>query len=92
MYFKSLVLRELMHLLKGGCSNKGVNFTLANFQVEKKIPASGNAEKMIQFSREETDINLISMPVVVKVEKGAFLVMSSLSYKSEMERKNVYFK
>lgn len=92
MYFKSLVLRELMHPFKGGCSNRGVNFTLANFQVEKKIPASGNAEKMIWLSREETDINLISTPMAVKVEKGAFLVMSSLSYKSEMERKNVYLK
>lgn len=80
-----------MHPFKGGCSNRGVNFTLANFQVEKKIPASGNAEKMIWLSREETDINLISTPMAVK-EKGAFLVMSSLSYKSEMERKNVYSK
>lgn len=81
-----------MHPFKGGCSSKGVNFTLAKFQVEKKIPVSGNAEKMIWLSRGETDINLISMPMVVKVEKGAFLVMSSLSYKSEMERKNVCFK
>ena len=81
-----------MHPFKGGCSNKGVNFTLAKFQVEKKIPVSGNAEKMIWLSRGETDINLISMPMVVQVEKGAFLVMSSLSYKSEMERKNVCFK
>lgn len=81
-----------MHLFKGGCSNKGVNFTLANFQVEKKIPASGNAEKMIWLSREETDINLISMPMVVEVEKGAFLVMSSLSYKKKWdeEKKRVF--
>ena len=81
-----------MHLLKGGCSNKGVNFTLANIQVEKKIATCGNAEKMIWLSREKTDINLISMPMVVKVEKGAFLVISSLLYKSEMETKNMYFK
>lgn len=32
------------------------------------------------------------MPMVVKVKKGAFLVISSLLYKSEMERKNMYFK
>lgn len=62
-----------MHLFKGGCSNKGVNFTLANIQVEKKIAPCGNAEKWIWLSREETDSDLIFMPMVVKAKKGAFL-------------------
>ena len=42
-------------------------------QVEKKIATGGNAEKWIWLSREETDTHLISMPMVVKAKKGAFL-------------------